>query len=98
MLCGQVLPCPAAPLARAEHEPHVSIINAHDRALSEVIDVKASGQCPKCGNKEINVKSKQVWPLLLFGTLVVDLHICEGCGYIETYENSYKKTKKGRTA
>ncbi len=54
--------------------------------------MKASGQCPKCGNKEIKVKSKQVWPLpSLFGALTVDLYICEVCGYIETYETSYKK-------
>jgi predicted RNA-binding Zn-ribbon protein involved in translation (DUF1610 family) len=61
---------------------------------SEVSDVKVSEQCPKCGSKEIKVKNKQVWPLLLLGTLVVDLYICEGCGYVETYEVSYKKTKK----
>lgn len=56
--------------------------------------MKASGQCPKCGSREIKVKNKQVWSLLLFGTLVVDLHICQTCGYIETYESSHRKTKK----
>jgi predicted RNA-binding Zn-ribbon protein involved in translation (DUF1610 family) len=59
--------------------------------------VKASSQCPKCGSKEIRVKNKQVWPLLLLGTLVIDLYICEICGHLEIYESRNKRMKKGKT-
>ncbi|MEO7596085.1 MAG: hypothetical protein ABI134_33055 [Byssovorax sp.] len=66
----------------------------HSSAESEGVNVKASGQCSKCGSKKIKVKNKQVWPLLLLGTLVVDLYICDVCGYVETYESNRKKVKR----